>query len=216
MSKIITCIKFGKERSVSFISHLDVLRVFERALRRAGLPLAYTKGYSPRPKLVFGQALSLGLTSRGEYLDISLENEVDENEVQELLVATLPPGFPVYMAKNLDDKVKPVMAAITHASYLFKGDRALEILEALDKSEIIFIKEKNNKKTETDLRPLINSIEPYEDGVRLICRAGSAYNLRPDALLTALYLDDEQIKVCREDLFIERNGSLVSPLMRLM
>jgi radical SAM-linked protein len=211
---MITCLKFGKERSVAYISHLDVIRAFERTFRRAKLPLAFSQGFSPRPKMVFGQPLPLGLTSSGEYVDITLEKEMSEKEVLARLEETMPPGFVLYEAKNLDDSVKPIMSVITHASYLFLGDSTKEILKALEYENIPYVRERKGKKQVQDLRPLIETINICEGGVKVVAKAGSRANLRPDALICALGLDKGEIRVHRENLFLQKDGKLISPLMR--
>lgn len=219
---MITCIKFGKEKDGAYVSHLDLIRVFERTFRRAKLPLSFSQGFSPRPKMVFAHALSLGMTSSGEYLDVSLEKELDPDQLLNTLKELMPEGFPIYELKNLDDRVKPIMAAITHASYLFMtdlDDRSQEakltaqFLEAKRLDKLLYTKERKGKLVTRDLRPLITSIEPIDKGVRAVVRAGSEENLRPDDLLNALGIDIS-VTVHREDLYIEKDGKLISPLMR--
>lgn len=89
---------FQKRGALAWISHLDVLRTFNKALLRAGLPLFYTEGYSPRPKLVFATPLSLGQESISEYLDVRLTEEVCPRAAGEALRGTLPPELSVFAA----------------------------------------------------------------------------------------------------------------------
>ncbi len=92
-------IRFSKHGKVRFTSHRDVARIWERALRRAGLPVAYTEGFSPRPKLSFGLALSTGYESDGEYLDVDLLAGPDQRNVALAeLPARIDPALPEGMA----------------------------------------------------------------------------------------------------------------------
>ena len=97
-------IRFAKHGKVRFTSHRDVARIWERALRRAGIPIAYTEGFSPRPKLSFGLALSTGHESHGEYLDVALREAPEPVAVERLparLGPVLPAGIDVQSAVSL-------------------------------------------------------------------------------------------------------------------
>ena len=86
-------VRYSKLGKVRFLSHRDVARVWERAIRRARLPIAYSEGFSPRPKLHFGLALSVGHESVDEYLDVDLREPVPLDGLAELLSGCLPPGL---------------------------------------------------------------------------------------------------------------------------
>ena len=91
-------IRFAKHGKVRFTSHRDVARIWERALRRAGVEIAYTEGFSPRPRLSFGLALSTGHESDAEYLDVILRDEPSPSTVEQLparLAPVLPAGIDV-------------------------------------------------------------------------------------------------------------------------
>ena len=95
-------VRYSVSGKVRFLSHRDVARVTERAIRRAGVPVAYTQGYSPRPKMQYGLALSTGYESTGEYIDIYLDPEregmVDPVEIAVALDACMPRGLDVLAA----------------------------------------------------------------------------------------------------------------------
>lgn len=210
---MIACIKFGKEQGAAFISHLDLIRVFERALRRAKLPLSFSEGFSPRPKLVFAHALGLGITSSGEYLDVALDEDVDPGEVFFRLKEALPSPFPLYDCAALPNGVTPAMAAITHASYVFTPEDESRILQINSMDTLISTRNRKGKVVTEDIRPHISLVEKTGSGVRVIVRAGSQKNVRPNALLAALGIE-EPVPVHREDLYIETGGRLITPLMR--
>ena len=86
-------IKYGKPNAGRFLSHLDLMHAWERAIRRTGAPLAFSQGYNPHPKLAFGSALSVGTTSDGEYMDVELERDIDAEAFRQELAAALPPAL---------------------------------------------------------------------------------------------------------------------------
>jgi len=86
-------ITYTKGEEVKFISHLDLIRVFERAIRRANLPIAYSQGFNPRMKISYGQALKVGATSAGEEAKLTFEEEMSHKEVVDRLNAVLPKGI---------------------------------------------------------------------------------------------------------------------------
>ena len=97
-------IRFAKRGKVRFISHRDVARAFERAFRIEQLPLAFTEGFSPRPKVSFGLALSVGHESDAEYLDVELTEAVDTASLAERLTPALPEGMPATGAVRLIER----------------------------------------------------------------------------------------------------------------
>lgn len=93
---------FGKQGEMALLSHLDLLRLFDRAIRRAALPISFTGGYHPSPRISPANALSLGITSSGEIVDFELSQILDETEFQTRLLAQLPPELPIYRVETVD------------------------------------------------------------------------------------------------------------------
>ena len=110
-------VKFSKEDRVRYISHLDMMRTFQRAMRRAVLPVAFTQGFSPHPKMAFASALPVGLTSEGEYLDIIMESDIEPAEFDSRLNSALPSGIKIIQSIKLDPKHPSLMSMIQRASY---------------------------------------------------------------------------------------------------
>ena len=110
-------IRFTKRGKVRFISHRDVARAFERAFRIEELPLAFTLGFSPRPKVSFGLALSVGHESVAEYLDVELREPVDTDSWPDRLSAALPEGIDVTGAVPLADRAPALQEAVTLVEY---------------------------------------------------------------------------------------------------
>lgn len=206
-------VRFTRGESVKFISHLDLMKVFERAIRRSGLPIAYSKGFNPHPQMVFGLPLSVGMTSDCEYADFDLANETDPEEFMKKLNTSLPEGIRV-TAAAINNSKKNIMASINGAEYVLQifsneelsFDEASAGLENMLKCESIKAEKesvgRDGKKVlkETEIRPLIikAEIEPvnsppagYESFrsaylIKAVFRAGSEANLRPDLFLKAL------------------------------
>jgi radical SAM-linked protein len=206
-------VRFSRGESVKFISHLDLMKVFERAIRRSGLPIAYSKGFNPHPQMVFGLPLSVGMTSDCEYADFEMVNETTPEEFMQKLNASLPEGIRV-TAAAVNNSKKNIMASIRSAEYLLQIfaneimpiEQVSACLENMLKCESIKVEKesmgKDGKKhlKETEIRPMIlrAGVEPvkappagYEGFgsaflVKAELKAGSEANLRPDLFLKAL------------------------------
>ncbi len=96
-------IKFSKQGPVKFVGHLDTMRYFQKAVRRAGLPVAFSGGYSPHMIMSFAAPLGVGTTSRGEYFDLELAETVSTSEITRRLNETMAEGFQVISARQVED-----------------------------------------------------------------------------------------------------------------
>lgn len=224
-------IKYGKTNLGKFISHLDLLRTWGRVLRRAELPIAYSEGFNPHPKISFGSALAVGVTSEGEYLDIELREELQPELVLERLKEASAPGLEVYDIKEINEKVPSLMAVIDTATYLVKVELTEDIpnhnvneninkLLANDVLEIMRDGKKGIKPK--DIRPGIQMLEAQKVDrnlyVKMVVDCGSSNNIRPNEVIDALskYTDlpvgIELIDVHRLGLFIKEGSVLKTPL----
>jgi radical SAM-linked protein len=231
-------IRFTRGEEVKFISHLDLMKVFERAVRRSGLPIAYSQGFNPHPHLVFGLPLSVGVTSDGEYADFELTGQIQPQQFMDTLNASLPEAIRVTAAEEKLSKTN-IMAAIAGADYtlsIFLNeavalDEAASKLKALMAMESIkVLKEGKGTAKEVDIRPLIHSadIEALEQlpfgyetfvsafVIRTGFSAGSASNLRPELFVKAL-VEKAGIPVAasrlhRRALYVENRGTLTDPM----
>jgi radical SAM-linked protein len=177
---VIRCI-YTREDKVKYISHLDLLRVFERALRRAGLPVQFSEGFNPRPKIVIALPLPVGVTSEGEYADFSVDGQITADSFMLLLNTELPDGIRIIDAWEHNPKSN-VMAEVESALYeltaIFEGAADDEVEKALEKAgknvEVIMkknevkVQKRSDKGTkEVDIRPLIKDITIIEpDDIR--------------------------------------------------
>jgi radical SAM-linked protein len=157
-------IRFSKRGKVRFTSHRDVARIWERALRRAAVPIAYTEGFSPRPKLSFGLALSTGHESEGEYLDVALREAPESLAVERLpalLGPALPAGIEVQAATALPAGAMSLQQAVVSCTWhievgdLAPPDAAAGVARALAASDLPLTRERKGQTVTDDVRPAI-------------------------------------------------------------
>jgi radical SAM-linked protein len=187
-------LRFTKLGKIRFTGHRDVARLFERALRRAALPLAMTEGFSPRPKVHFGLALSTGYESMAEYLDVDLrEGEADHVQIEALpgrLSALLPPGLDVVNAAVVDRREMSLQQAVTSCTWQLDvvGDPALmaaRIDALLGRDTIPVTRERKGQPVHDDLRPALLRAEVAGSTLELEL-ATQPRGVRPAELLAAL------------------------------
>lgn len=208
-------IKFSKTGSMRFIGHLDVMRYFQKAFRRAGICIAYSQGYSPHQLMSFTSPLGLGLTSEGEYLDIELETALGKEDMLDRINAQMNDEIAVLDFMMLDDMAKPSMAVFAAADYVIyekegyalPADFTERFGEFLGQREIIVTKKTKKSEKELDIRPYIyeyaftyqdwKKIVPgqappvmeCEESLHAMCylrlTAGSIMNIKPELVLEA-------------------------------
>src|SRR5947207_1537918 len=121
MTRVRVRVRFSKTGKIRWTSHRDVARMWERAFRRADVPLARTQGFSPRPKVSFGLALPTGHESVAEYLDLELTREVDIAALPARLTAALPAGIDVLAAAPIDDRAGSLQEEVTSCTWLVEA-----------------------------------------------------------------------------------------------
>ncbi len=155
--------RFIRGEQVKYISHLDMMKMFERALRRSRIPIYYSQGFNPHPQIVFGLPLSVGVTSDAEYVDFELSEEMEPSEFVDILNKQLPEGLKLSDAKVRTTKSN-IMASITKASYevlvTISQNPGIEeigekILDFMKNKEIFITKESKGKVKKVDIRPMI-------------------------------------------------------------
>lgn len=109
---------FGKQGNMALVSHLDLIRLFDRVVRRAGLPIAFTGGFHPMPRISVATALALGATSSGEIADFELTVPVDIDTFREELVREMPTDIPIYNVEQIDLKTPAATQLLETAEYL--------------------------------------------------------------------------------------------------
>ena len=221
-------IRYSKKGKVRFISHRDVARIWERALRRVGVSVAYSQGFSPRPKLSFGLALSTGHESEAEFLDLELSDEdgdwtaVRGVDLAARLTAALPVGLDVVAVAPVEkgDSLQQAVTSCTWAIEVDDVDR--EYMDAwvagvLSREEIVVERERKGKPVVEDLRPHVLALDvtgTTETGIRLSADLGTQPRaLRPAELLAAVDPPLTARTVCRMNQWMSQGDGREEPLM---
>ncbi|MCR5005080.1 MAG: TIGR03936 family radical SAM-associated protein [Clostridiales bacterium] len=190
-------IGFTKTGILKFIGHLDLLRTFQRAFRRAEVPLAYSQGFNPHPLLSFANPLALGMTSEDEYADITLETEMDDQELVQRMNAVLPPGLSLTRCVSLPERYETAMALVTASTYRitfpsfdFNWSDAVNTYLSQDQIMVRRLGKVRGRKQwlDVDVKSLIYQYEMTDDcTLVLTCACGSTLNLKVDSLLECFY-----------------------------
>ena len=153
-------IRIKYKKSLIFIGHLDMVRLWERAIRRADIPVVYSQGFNPRQKLSFGPPLSLGIASDCEFLDIYLDKWLGPEFVKEDLTKTLPEGIEIIDSTNVFPGMESLSSFIKTAVYEIRtdGDMSKRIGEILASTEILV----ERKEKKLNIRPMIKQLS--QDG----------------------------------------------------
>lgn len=184
---------YAKYGDAKYVSHLDLIRLFTRAFKRAGIQLTYSEGFNPHPKMAIGLPLSVGVTSECEYLDAETEHPLGFEEI-ETLNRVLPMGIHINNAAERKPGMKKP-ADIRWAAYTVTVVGAsvdAQRLEAFMERPTVMIEKKTKRKTEeTDILPDIANlalVSEDKDGVVLsmVLSAGPAANLKPELVLAAM------------------------------
>lgn len=215
-------VRFSKLGKVRFTGHRDVARIWERSLRKASVPVAYSEGFSPRPRVSFGLALPTGAESLAEYLDIVVEGEVELGGFAELLHASLPPGFAVMAVAGIDKSDASLQEDVASCRWeITLRDQTVEQVRAavertLAATELPLERERKGEKRVDDLRPAIDSLDVRvgDDGepVLLAELATRPRGMRPSELLAVAFPDAEDLdtlaaRLLRTHQWIERDGA---------
>ncbi len=207
-------VRFSKSGELRFISHLDTIRLITRAIRRAQINVAYTKGYRKRPRIAFGPPLSIGMTAAREYFDLLFEQSFSGNIVS-LLNSVLPEQLHLEQAAPVFIKSPSLSASISLLKYrVGPMDVPEEQIKAvIAKKEIMVKRVKDGDEVPFDIRPFIHSIEKsghYLDiGIRFFPE-GSA---RLDEVLSCFDASpSNEIKKKRIAVLSMKDGRFVDPL----
>lgn len=189
-------IKYTKTGVLRFIGHLDVMRFFQKAIRRAKLSVAYTKGFSPHQIISFAAPMPLGMTSEGEYFDGEFDLVTSTEDMMKCLNETMPEEIQVLDIVELSDDAKPSMAIVTASDYyIYLNDEAVsdvfkkltpKLSDFYNENKIEILKKTKSKEVMTDIKPLIYDIKPYKDGIYMLLASGSRDNLKPELVILAL------------------------------
>lgn len=185
-------IKFSKFGTMKYIGHLDMMRFFQKAVRRAGIDVRYSEGFSPHQIMSFAAPLGVGMESSGEYMDIEVLSMTTAQEMKDALNRVMVEGVEILSVSILPDNAKNAMASVAAASYRLQRkagvfpveDLAGSLQAFLEQESIPYRKETKKRVVELDLKQGIYELEAEGgDAIRMTVNASSSGNIKPDMVL---------------------------------
>ncbi|MCR5473975.1 MAG: TIGR03936 family radical SAM-associated protein [Lachnospiraceae bacterium] len=191
-------IRFSKTGALVYIGHLDVMRYFQKLLKRAGIDVAYSEGFSPHQLLSFTPPLPLGMESFGEYADVRLTGSVSSHEALSRLKAQSVPEIDIMSFKMLPEGTENAMAAVRSAEYEVRlpdnmtKATAAAIEDFMGRVCVNVIKKTKKSEKEVNIRPLVHSLtfDKIKGSINMVISSGSTDNLKPELVLSALFERD--------------------------
>jgi radical SAM-linked protein len=223
-------IKYSKESEIKFIAHLDLMRTIQKVVRRAKLPAKYSKGFNPHLAVSIAQPLSVGVYSSGEYMDLILVEEVNEQEILDRLNDKSAAGIKFFACKKIvevenEKKLPQGMALIDACRYtikvIYKDVKNLEeeVNALLEKKEWNTIKKSKKGEREVDIRGLVYEfkfwIKDDELVINTLIQSGSREHLSADLLVEYVKLhtsecdSDAFVDIKREEMYFLKNEKFV-------
>lgn len=204
-------ITFTKQGPLRYIGHLDLHRLWERAMRRADLPITYSQGFHPQPKISLAAALPLGFSSRGEVLDVRLNEDLPLDEITSRLRESLPPDIKVINVENVDEREPALQTQVLSAAYDVHLTEAIDGSELKRRVEEIMMSEsilRERRGKPYDLRPLIEMMSVISDAdgkvwLKMTLAAREGATGRPEEVLSALEIEPDTARVERTRLIFQ-------------
>lgn len=187
-------IKFAKYGAMKFIGHLDMMRFFQKAVRRAGIDVKYSEGFSPHQIMSFAAPLGVGIESRGEYLDLEVVSMSTPEDMKAALNRVMVEGVEVLAVNVLPDQAKNAMASVAAASYRLQmkegefpiDDLSEKIRQFYAQEHIPYTKETKKSVIELDLKEGIYEIGEADGAVHMLVDASSSGNIKPTVVFEKL------------------------------
>ncbi len=209
-------IKFAKSGCMKFIGHLDIMRYFQKAIRRAGIDIAYSEGFSPHQIMSFAAPLGVGLESEGEYLDIQVHSALSSRQMVEALNQVMADGMKVCSVRRLPEGGKNAMSIVAAADYrlhFFEGcspEMQQAFREFMAQEELPVLKKTKKSEILLNIRPLIYDFQINDKEVFLKLATGSVHNLKPELVMETFFArtgemwDSFACQICRMELYAWR------------
>ena len=203
---------FRTDDTVKYVGHLDMHRAWERAIRRAGLPLAYSQGFNPQARLQFAAALPVGFTGEREVADVFLNEELTSADFVARLSAALPPGVRPLTAEPVGRELPSLQSQVNGARYRVEVETEEngvsfcdDLMGFLERPDAWRERRKGKDVSRYDLRPLVQELRytgavPYGHGFDVTMRAEPGATGRPDELLAELGFETAPRRVVRAEL----------------
>ncbi|MBK5252687.1 MAG: DUF2344 domain-containing protein [Peptostreptococcaceae bacterium] len=218
--------RYEKKGRVKYLGHLEIIKVFERAFRRSGVPLKYTEGFNPHPKMSFALPSSVGFSSTGEYMDVEVTEIVEMHKFIIAMNETLPEGLRIIAGGYVEPKAKSLMSKVDYSEFQIDFSIQKELVGRLEKllslESILAIKQtKSGKIVENNLKDDIHGFEIIKgEGnaitLKVLLSAGSRGNLNPIFLLKGLgeklgeEINSNEANVLRIDIFASTDDGPLS------
>lgn len=217
--------KFSKNGPIKFIGHLDVMRYFQKAIRRAEIDIAYSQGFSPHQIMSFAQPLGVGVESNGEYVDVELNTAVSSKDVMDKLNAVMNEGIKIESVKKLPEGAINAMASVAASKYLISIKAGYDLgvdffsqcVKLSQKEHIYIVKKTKKSEVEMDLKPAIFEMNVTEDGLMMFVDSSSSGNIKPNLVLeeackeNGMEYNPLAFAIRRLDMYTRnQNGELVS------
>ncbi len=202
-------ITFAKTGPLKYIGHLDLQTLWERAARRAGLPLAYSQGFHPQPKINFASALPLGFSSRAEIVDIKLRSDVALDELPSRLQQALPAGIQVLDVRSVDESEPALQMQIQSAEYdvaLLEHVDRTELQQRIEKLLAAQALPRVRREKPYDLRPLIDELRLMDEAGHIFMRLSARESAtgRPEEVLDELGIPAGETRIERTRLIFHQ------------
>lgn len=212
---------------MKFIGHLDVMRYFQKVMRRADVDIRYSEGFSPHQIMSFAAPLGVGLESHGEYVDIEVLSTDSSAEMLRRINEVIADGMKALEYKMLPDNAANAMSIVAAADYTLRFREGYEpedwdafaagLESFLKQEQILVIKKTKKGEKETDIRPMIHELKIGDREIWMKIATGSAANLKPDAVIRAYYestgtaMADFALMITREEVYAskEEDGKAV-------
>ncbi|MEZ4771491.1 MAG: TIGR03936 family radical SAM-associated protein [Caldilineales bacterium] len=206
-------VTYSHQGPLRYVGHLDVVRTWERALRRAEVPMAYSEGYNPQAKLQFASGLPLGTTGRAELMDVVLNEELDPAAFVQRVSPHLPAGLAIVSVAEAPVKTKALQGLLRASEWQADVQTDLDVDELdsrvrtfMESASVEATRKRKGKPVRYDLRSLVlamqvtNPVEPGWQRLQMTLRSEPSATGRVDAVLRALGLGDEVARIERQRL----------------
>jgi len=184
-------IRFAKRGIMKFIGHLDLVRYFQKAFRRAEIDVEYSGGFSPHQLMSFAAPLSVGLISEGEYLDIFVNQTMSSNVMLNKINHEMAEGIEILSCKQIIDETKHsnAMSIVTAADYYvsFSNEILSGFNNFITQDSILVMKKSKKSEKQVDIKPMIHQTEVYHDKIYMLLDTGSTSNLKPELVMEAFF-----------------------------
>ena len=220
--------KFKKYGCMKFIGHLDIMRYFQKAIRRADIDIAYSEGFSPHMIMSFAAPLGVGLTSEGEYVDLQVNSCASSKAAVDALNRVMVDGMEVVSFKLLPETVKNAMSSVAAADYFVNWREGYapegweeKFLAFLQKEEMLIVKKTKRSEAEVDLKPMLYKAELRDGGIFMQVACGSVNNLKPELVMEAFAKDAGMelapfaLEVCRVEVYADLGDETTKKLVPL-